>query len=357
MSGGSHANRGVYNETFAVGNLSDVRSCSTSTHALTIYDWDDTILPTSWLRSLGYLSNNISDMIGTPPPILPAHVASMMKQIEDASVENLRAAGKLGRVVIVTNSSCLWVPFTARRFFPKLSAIVDAGFEVYSARPVQAENAGPNYVYLPSMAVTWKTDKFRELINSIPFPTCVSVGDGFAERCAVLAMSSPQLSGKAVRFPLQPSGSALLEQLHVMLGCLEEVVNDGRTGDLYLNPQTGGYRVIPTQPEQQGAIPLKMDAGPVIKSDRISIDTTTDKNASLMQSLASGIAYYGRTLSHRISLGSNKANTPKAIEASNADKKPRMAMISGSNTKKQSDENIHVEITTSSRVIASRATE
>ena len=340
-SGFSQVNRTAVDESFD-NFIRGVSSNSGSTSALTIYDWDDTILPTSWLRSLGFLSNNISDMIGTPAPTLPAHVSRMMSNIEDTSIENLRAAGKLGRVVIVTNSSCLWVPFTAKRFFPKLSAIVeDNGFEVYSARPIQAETAGPNYVYLPSMAVTWKTDKFRELIANIQFPTCVSVGDGFAERCAVLAMSSYKMSGKAVRFPLQPSGAAMLEQLQIMHLCLSDIVSDERTGDLYLNPQTGSYRVIATPPEQAGPIPLK--------------NTPTDEKSNMMQSLASGIAYYGRTLTQRISLTtSNKANTPKAAES--GDKKPRISMISNEESP-QYDENIHVEVTTTSRTLAFRATQ
>ena len=327
-----------------------VSSNSNSTEALSIYDWDDTILPTSWLRSLGYLSNNISDMLGTAPPVLPAHVASMMRMIEEAAIENLRAAGQLGRVVIVTNSSVLWVPFTAKRFFPRLSQIVDSGFEVYSARPTQAENAGPNYVYLPSMAVTWKQDKFRDLVGSTQFPTCVSIGDGFAERCAVLSISSSKMSGKAVRFPLQPSGTALLEQLRIMIGCLKEVVDDTRTGDLYLNTQTGSYRIIPVQPAAgaEAAIPLKMEAT-TRGSERLSIDTksTTDANgAGLIQSLASGIAYCGRTLTRRMSIGNKSGNTPKA-----ADQKPVMTMFTNKTSiqydenSEQSSESIRVEVT------------
>ena len=285
-----------------------VTSNSNSTDCLTIYDWDDTILPTSWLRSLGYLSNNIADMIGTPPPVLPSQVAGMMRMIEEAAIANLLAAGKLGRVVIVTNSSVLWVPFTAKRFFPRLTQIVESGFEVYSARPPQAENAGPNYVYLPSMAVTWKADKFKELVGTTEFPTCVSVGDGFAERCAVLAIASARMSGKAVRYPLQPSGAAMLEQLRATISCLKEIVDDSRTGDLYLNAQSGTYRIIPVQVAPE-AIPLRMDTS-VTRTEKIVIETSsTERSSGLMQSLASGIANYGRTLGHRMSIGTNKTPT------------------------------------------------
>lgn len=325
-----------------------VTSNSNSTACLTIYDWDDTILPTSWLRSLGYLSNNITDMVGTPPPILPSHVASMMRMIEESAIQNLLAAGRRGRVVIVTNSSVLWVPFTAKRFFPRLSQIVESGFEVYSARPSQAENAGPNYVYLPSMAVTWKTDKFKELVGFTQFPTCVSIGDGFAERCAVLAIASHRMSGKAVRYPLQPSGGALLEQLRATISCLEDIINDTRTGDLYLNPQVGTYRVIPVVvASEEAAIPLRMEQ---------QTSKTESTGQGLMQSLASGIANYGRTLSHRISLGSSTSNKTQRESESKTGKHPVVTMIRNSNQDENSatyvrEESIRVEIRSSTRTL------
>jgi hypothetical protein len=325
----------------------NVHSNSNNTESLIIYDWDDTILPTSWLRSLGYLSNNIADMVGTPPPMLPVHVASMMRMIEEAAVANLLAAGKRGRVVLVTNSSVLWVPFTANRFFPRLAAIVESGFEMYSARPPQAENAGPNYVYLPSMAVTWKTDKFRDLVGSIPFKTCVSIGDGYAERCAVLAVASSKMSGKAVRYPLQPSGAALLEQLRATISCLGEVVDDPRTGDIYLNPQVGTYRVIPTSmPSEEPAISLRMDSQ---RTSEAAVNSDKSSNSGIMQSLANGIANYGRTLG----LGAASNRAPKNAETKSA-KPPVVTMIRNSNQDENSatyvrEESIRVEVRSTMR--------
>jgi hypothetical protein len=332
-----------------------VTSNSNSIECITIYDWDDTILPTSWLRSLGYLSNNIADMVGTPPPVLPTNVASMMRMIEEAAVANLSAASQRGRVVIVTNSSVLWVPFTAKRFFPRLAQIVESGFEVYSARPAQAENAGPNYVYLPSMAVTWKTDKFRELVGSTEFSTCVSIGDGFAERCAVLAIASPKMSGKAVRYPLQPSGGALLEQLRATIACLTDIIHDCRTGDLYLNPQVGTYRVIPVVVSHDDtAIPLKMDAS----ASKADTNPSSDKaaGAGLMQSLANGLATYGRTLSHRMSLGTSSSNKAPRESDSKTDKQPAVTFMRNTNQDENSatyvrEETIRVEVRSTTRTL------
>jgi hypothetical protein len=333
-------------EANAFEGLECINSNSKATECLIIYDWDDTILPTSWLRSLGYLSNNISDMIGTPPPNLPGHVASMMRLIEDATVENFRQAMSLGRVIIITNSSCLWVPFTAKRFFPKLSQIIETGgFEVYSARPAQAENAGPNYVYLPSMAVTWKTDKFREMLGSTSYQTCVSIGDGFAERCAVLAVANSRMSGKAVRFPLQPSGAVLLEQLKIMLKNLEDVVMDNRTGDLYLNTSTGAYRIIPVQPSgsDSAPIPLSASSNSYKSAEKIPIETTDKQppaQPGIMQALASGLVYYSKSISNRMSLVSGGTGTGKPSNTPKGERKPIWTVSSSSTQQGIQDENV-----------------
>jgi len=290
-------------------------------------------------------------MIGTPPPNLPNHVASMMRLIEDAAVENFRHAMSIGRVIIITNSSCLWVPFTAKRFFPKLSQIIENGFEVYSARPVQAETAGPNYVYLPSMAVTWKTDKFREMLGPVEYPTCVSIGDGFAERCAVLAIASHKMSGKAVRFPLQPNGAVLLEQLKIMIQNLKEVVIDSRTGDLYLNTSTGGYRIIPVSGTTEAPIALPQSSNTATTttsriSEKISLENASGvgANPGIMQALASGIAYYGRSFGNRMSISSS-GSIGKPVGA--GEQKPAVWTAVSSNVQDEnaSSESIRVEIT------------
>jgi hypothetical protein len=205
------------------------------------------------------------------------------------------------------------------------------------------------------MAVTWKTDKFREMIGSVAYSTCVSIGDGFAERCAVLAIASSRISGKAVRFPLQPNGAVLLEQLKIMIQNLEDVVMDSRTGDLYLNTSTGGYRVIPVQQGEavqaagnEPAIPLPASNTRV--SEKITIEASTNAghpSNGIMQALASGIAYYGRSLGNRMSISSSAGKQAPAM--STVEKKPAVWTSVSSNVQDENNnsESIRVEITRS----------
>lgn len=266
-------------------------------------------------------------MMDRPVIPLPQQVRSVLDEIEATSIEILYALSEVSRVVLVTNSSVLWIPFTARRFFPRLSTLFDSGaYEVYSARPMAAENAGPNYLYVPCMAVAWKTERFKQIFaqaglapgpdgsyggnpaiegcvrprafsgdlssrvpssilvstmskwsgaSAVPssagdtgavcsasdssadlkgsscgsecgqysaseekpfYSHVVSVGDGFAERCAVLSLyEHSKIRSKAVRFVLQPSAASLIDQLKCLKGCMGAVMNDRRSGDLYLS--------------------------------------------------------------------------------------------------------------------------
>jgi hypothetical protein len=126
----------------------------------------------------------------------------------------------------------------------------------------------------------------------------------------------------------------LFEHLRSTIASLQEIIDDQRTGDLYLNVQAGSYRIIPVQPTLD-VIPLKMEP-----TGSTSIPSSTDKpnsaNGSIIQSLASGIAQYGRTLTNRMSLVGSSTNKSSANISGNA--KP-LAMTHITNRPHAADEN------------------
>lgn len=222
-------------------------------------DWDDTVLPTSWLRARGVLSNNICDMSQSEPnantPKLPEDVAMRMKQVEDATLTLIEMSKNVAKVVFVTNSSSHWIPFTAKHFFsPKLLTAL-RNLEVYSARPESVERAaasGAPVMFVPSMAVQWKNDRFREIASRGHFDVCISLGDGYAERCAVLNLHNHHTrrkSVKAVRMVVQPDIETIISQLHGLIGCIEQMVRDPSSGEIVLqdNGNSKGYAVWPVE--------------------------------------------------------------------------------------------------------------
>jgi len=203
---------------------------------LFLIDWDDTILPTSWLRSGGYLAGTVVEMETSPKlrPI-PASVAADLLQIEARALALVEAAERLGTVVFVTNSSSQWIPFTMNRFFPTMLALAMGRFEAHSARPAEVEQAASlrSVIYLPAMGVNWKCVKFRKLADRAQFTNFISVGDGQAERTAVLALKDKGCA-KAVRFDAQPDMALMVDQLAHLRRYLDDIVSDSRSGDVIL---------------------------------------------------------------------------------------------------------------------------
>lgn len=112
---------------------------------LIAFDWDDTLCPTSWIKTL--LNDHIEDKadwqlplsgckapkgldfdwrynipkwFGQPLPDLP-DVQESMNRLQDAIIHVIRTAQDFGVVVIVTNAVNGWVEKTTRRWLPRLT--------------------------------------------------------------------------------------------------------------------------------------------------------------------------------------------------------------------------------------------
>ncbi|CAE7192505.1 unnamed protein product [Symbiodinium sp. CCMP2592] len=105
------------------------------------FDWDDTLCPTSWIRSL--LKEHLADMeewldqyddcleteedwrdsipswFKQPLPDEP-HVRQLIADLQTACIRTIRIAQSLGVVCIVTNAVPGWVEKTIKRWLPKL---------------------------------------------------------------------------------------------------------------------------------------------------------------------------------------------------------------------------------------------
>lgn len=212
---------------------------------LFLVDWDDTVLPTHFLRCANLLSGTIQEMLEHPDRLEPPspEISAGLQALETAACEFITTASTFGKVVFVTNSSSHWIPFTSRKFFPQLSPLLE-NFECHSARPAAVETALANregVAYVPSMGTEWKKATFKRLAGN--FQHFVSVGDGLAERCAVLSLF-PRKSAKAVRLDPQPSLELMIDQLLVLNTCLASIVDHRATGDVLLYGDAS-FKVIP----------------------------------------------------------------------------------------------------------------
>jgi len=139
---------------------------------LILLDWDDTIMPTTYLQRRGI------DLTTTE---VPEDVASALSAYGEHAANTLRALLLHGNVVIVTNAEWGWVELTAARFLPAVEPFF-RDLECISARST----------FEPKGYVTpaeWKEEAFAQVVNlrfgdrrGMPV---LSIGDAKHEREAV----------------------------------------------------------------------------------------------------------------------------------------------------------------------------
>jgi hypothetical protein len=97
-----------------------------------IFDWDDTILPTTFLNPGG-----LPDAVA-----LPATVKQQLKKLESVANKILLKCMDVGKVFIITNAAEGWVEYSTKKYLPKLKNVVSQ-VSVISAR-TKFEEMFPN---------------------------------------------------------------------------------------------------------------------------------------------------------------------------------------------------------------------
>jgi len=167
-----------------------------------IFDWDDTLMYTSFLQMRGFDLRNIS-------PSTRAH----LQGLESAAYSILDMALGLGQTFIITNAEKGWVEACVERYMPSLRPILDK-VPVISARTAhEAESCGDVYM--------WKRLAFLELgrqLDSETITNIVSIGDSIFELEAAQALgtSFTRKFVKTVKLQEKPSPEELSKQLSLL---------------------------------------------------------------------------------------------------------------------------------------------
>jgi len=118
---------------------------------LIIFDWDDTILPSSWLSSR---------CMSLDEGAVVSHSERMLlDSLSETVCRTIDLATQLGRVAIVTNAEAGWVQLSAAKFMPAvLERLESLDIVVMSARSIfeSASNRTP---------ISWKVEAFYQLIE------------------------------------------------------------------------------------------------------------------------------------------------------------------------------------------------
>ncbi len=143
-------------------------------------DYDDTLLPTSFITELSIKQHK-------PPleTVIPRHLVKDFKELEDEILYFLSYIQSKGSIYIVTNAQFAWVVDSCKKFLPKVYQRINGQIPIVSSITVlkRYKENDPNF----SLNVHyWKYFSFKTLLANIPSSNCtlVSIGDSKFEQNA-----------------------------------------------------------------------------------------------------------------------------------------------------------------------------
>jgi hypothetical protein len=193
--------------------------------ALLIFDWDDTLMPTTWYREFR--------SCGSRDQVLDAQLRRHARQVE----ATLRAARRLGPVAIVTLARPNWLAATAKELpgldIDKLFAELE--IKIYYSRDEHCPGAWERGDYealkrasMERCIQTWS------MASRGARPSVLSIGDSTVERDALKGLLGEENDGlgqplcKTLKLLDEPRMSELTEQLRQLSQCLVHLVTGPR---------------------------------------------------------------------------------------------------------------------------------
>ena len=200
-----------------------------------IFDWDDTLLASSWLTREGLTLYE--------PREIPRDSVAKLQNLEEKCIKLLSRACELGAVTIVTNAETGWVELSAQRFMPRVLPLL-SNCRVISARSTFE-------VAYPKQPNEWKVQAFccaiadsfsslrlrstnEDVNNDVVFKNVISLGDSIHERNALLRVAGAmhRTWSKSIKFVESPTIEELTAQIERLGSYFDTVCS--HSGDLDL---------------------------------------------------------------------------------------------------------------------------
>lgn len=182
---------------------------------LTLYDWDDTFLPSTYLAAQG-VRVEVDDQ-------LPKNLVDDLSHLEDIVIKILQEALLYGIVKVITNAEEGWVELSGNRFMPRLTKFLKVNdIKIVSARTTYEAD-------IPGSPSGWKTAAFAaEVHESYPDVAQINVlvlGDSLSEREAAHALAHrlPTACIKSVKLVEHPDVTQLQRQITLLHGSFRDL--------------------------------------------------------------------------------------------------------------------------------------
>jgi len=202
-----------------------------SDSTVTVLDWDDTLMPSTWLKDQGLTSAALADKFGITKEMVDAceEVAPHVERL-------IKKAQEYGKVVILTNGSHGWVEKSCELFMPSIRNLI-LSLPIISAAAL--------YNYFSKDPISWKRLAFRRELLDCAFGglprdrrVVISIGDGLAEQEAarnLMAFTNSHvgiLSVRSLKIVPLSSPTVLIRQLDEVCQLLPNLATQSGTFDL-----------------------------------------------------------------------------------------------------------------------------
>ena len=173
-------------------------------NSIIIFDWDDTLLPTSFLTPGGIFDENLK---------ISVIESEKISKLEQIILKLLSEAVEKGNVYIITNAGNGWVEYSANRFYPSIMPVLEK-IKIISARGLYEK------IY-PGNSRQWKIEAFLNLkkhVNMKLVTNIICIGDSLFEMEAgrILASKFSEAFIKTIKFREAPQLDELLKQLRLV---------------------------------------------------------------------------------------------------------------------------------------------
>ncbi|CAD7971241.1 unnamed protein product [Amoebophrya sp. A25] len=164
---------------------------SNANQTIVVFDWDDTLYPTTWVRNDFQLSYKYPLDWQLSEPMLST-VKAKLAQFEAESELLLRHAATHAEVLIVTLAKRPWIDMSVEHLTPKLGQVVrELKIPMLYAQEfshlAEGETREQQYAYMKGLAIASGVDRFYSQYAGQTWKNVISVGDSDFERMGTQA--------------------------------------------------------------------------------------------------------------------------------------------------------------------------
>ena len=179
-----------------------------------IFDWDDTLMFSTWIEKNNKLVENNKDDI---------------EECENSAYSLLENAIQSGIVYIVSNGTLMWIVYSCSTYMPKLVPLLSK-VHLVSCRDLY-EATEPD-------VDEWKKNAFKTIAEDHcnQFVNIISIGDSVKERSALLSLEVEDgINTKSIKMMENPSLPILYKQQQFILSQFQYILDKQERIDYQLN--------------------------------------------------------------------------------------------------------------------------